>query len=468
MVIPKRMHSLADKAIGILLCTMAILVICGEWGIAGWASLLTPVLAALLIALLTFQVRLSRKAFVGVALFLSVALAFTHPDWQATIFRGLKSAAFIGTFFAALSTLRTVAATSPAIARAGAFLAGQRPGKRYAALTVGGQAFALLLNYGSIQLLGALAIANAKTEPNTEIRDHRIRRMLLAIQRAFISTLPWSPLSFAVVISTTVIPNTSWAQILVPGLVTSSIVAGIGWGLDTLFKPRLTVTPQRTEPEGTWATMLPLAALLGILVVGVIGLSRLTDVRVVGLVAVLVPAIALVWMVIQHWSQTPFSYVFKRVKLYVFEELPSYRGELILLMMAGYIGTVGSQLLGPIMADVGLDLTLLPPWLLLVSFVWIIPIAGQVGMNPILVVTLIAPQIPSAETLGVDSTALVVALTSGWVMSGASSPFTATTLLIGSFAGISARRVGLVWNGVYTMICCSVLSLWVLFYAYLV
>ncbi len=468
MVIPKRMHSLADKAIGILLCTMAILVICGEWGIAGWASLLTPVLAALLIALLTFQVRLSRKAFVGVALFLSVALAFTHPDWQATIFRGLKSAAFIGTFFAALSTLRTVAATSPAIARAGAFLAGQRPGKRYAALTVGGQAFALLLNYGSIQLLGALAIANAKTEPNTEIRDHRIRRMLLAIQRAFISTLPWSPLSFAVVISTTVIPNTSWAQILVPGLVTSSIVAGIGWGLDTLFKPRLTVTPQRTEPEGTWATMLPLAALLGILVVGVIGLSRLTDVRVVGLVAVLVPAIALVWMVIQHWSQTPFSYVFKRVKLYVFEELPSYRGELILLMMAGYIGTVGSQLLGPIMADVGLDLTLLPPWLLLVSFVWIIPIAGQVGMNPILVVTLIAPQIPSAATLGVDSTALVVALTSGWVMSGASSPFTATTLLIGSFAGISARRVGLVWNGVYTMICCSVLSLWVLFYAYLV
>ncbi len=101
------------------------------------------------------------------------------------------------------------------------------------------------------------------------------------------------------------------------------------------------------------------------------------------------------------------------------------------------------------------------------SFVWIIPFAGQLGMNPILIVTLIAPLIPSAASLGVDPTALVVALTAGWVMSAASSPFTATTLLIGSFAGVSARHVGLVWNGTFTIVCCFVLSLWVLIYAFI-
>lgn len=461
------MRVVADKAIGVLLLLITILVICAEWGLAVRANFLTPALMLVLVIILTVQVRLSRKMFVAVAVALSFALMMTNPNWREIILQGSAAAAFIGAFFAALSTLRTVAATSPAIERAGTFLAGQRPGKRYGALTIGGQAFALLLNYGSIQLLGALAMSNARTEPNAEIRDHRIRRMLLAIQRGFISTLPWSPLSFAIAISTTVIPNTSWTQVLVPGLITSCIVAGIGWAMDSIFKPRLSVTPLRSDPPGTWMTMLPLILLLAILIAGVVGLNAVTNVRIVGLVAVLVPAIAVAWLVIQHWSEAPLASVAGRISTYVLQEIPTYRGELILLMMAGYIGTVGSQLLAPVMVNAGLDLSSLPTWLVLVSFVWIIPLAGQIGMNPILIVTLIAPLIPEAASLGVDPTVLVIALTAGWAMSGASSPFTATTLLIGSFAGISARRVGLVWNGVFTVICCSALSLWVLFYAFI-
>jgi hypothetical protein len=309
-------------------------------------------------------------------------------------------------------------------------------------------------------------MANANAESNAEIRGHRIRRMLLAIQRAFVSTLPWSPLSFAMAISISVIPDTSWTQALVPGLVTSFILAGIGWGLDTVFKPRLTVTPTRGAPRETWAAMMPLLVLLAVLVIGVVALHALTDVRIVGLVAVLVPAIALVWMVIQHWSDAPFRNTAARIRDYAMKELPGYRGELVLLMMAGYIGTVGSQLLAPVMITAGLDLSTLPPWVILVSFVWIIPLAGQIGMNPILAVTLIAPLIPEAASLGVQPTALVVALTSGWALSTASSPFTATTLLIGSFAGISAIRVGLVWNGVYSIACGLALSLWVFVYAF--
>lgn len=461
-------HSLTDKISGLLLSAVTVLVICAEWGLIAWAEPLKMGLVLALVLVLTVQVRMARKAFVLVAVGLSVALVLTKPDWPTVIANGLNAAAFIGAFFAALSTLRNVAETSPAIQRAGTFLAQQRPGRRYAALTLGGQAFALLLNYGSIQLLGALAMAHAKTEPNAEIRGHRIKRMLLAIQRAFVSTLPWSPLSFAMAISISLIPNTSWSQALIPGLVTSVILAGIGWGLDTIFKPRLTMTPVLADPSGTWATMLPLFALMSVLVVGVVSLHEISDVRIVGLVAVLVPAIALVWMLIQHWSSAPVKSTFYRLRTYVFQELPAYRNELILLMMAGYIGTVGSQLLGPLMIAAGLDLSTLPPWVILVAFVWIIPLAGQIGMNPILAVTLIAPLIPDAASLGVQPTALVVALTAGWALSGASSPFTATTMLIGSFAGISALRVGLVWNGFYTLICGLALSLWVLIYAFII
>ncbi|MEO3413104.1 hypothetical protein AAFO92_00470 [Roseovarius sp. CAU 1744] len=460
------MSARADKAAGLLLCMITVLVICKEWGLASWTQPAKPILLLALILILFVQVRLSRKAFVAVAVAISIALMVTNPDWLAIVLRGLETAAFIGAFFAALSTLRSVAEASPAIQRAGTFLAGQPPGRRYAALTVGGQAFALLLNYGSLQLLGALATANARTEPNDEIRGHRIRRMLLAIQRSFVSTLPWSPLSFAMAISISVIPGTSWSQALVPGLVSSCLLAGIGWALDSLFKPRLTVTPMRTQPEGTWSTMLPLVALLAVLVVGVVVLSALTDVRIVGIVAVLVPCIAFVWMLIQHKADRPLAITVSRFKTYVLHELPGYRGELILLMMAGYIGTTGSQLFEPLMLGIGFDPSLLPAWVILVSFVWIIPLAGQIGMNPILAVTLIAPLIPGAAELGVQPTAIAAALTAGWALSGASSPFTATTLLIGSFAGISALRVGLVWNGAYTLICGVALSLWVVTYAF--
>lgn len=461
-----RSRSLADKVSGVLLCVITVLVICNEWGLARWSEPAKPLLVLLLVPILAAQVRLTRQAFVAVGVLLSLALAATNPGWRAIAVEGLVTSAFIGAFFTALSTLRTVAETSPAIQRAGAFLAGQRPGRRYAALTAGGQAFALLLNYGSLQLLGALAMANAKLEPNAEVRAHRIRRMLLAIQRAFVSTLPWSPLSFAMAISISVIPGTSWSQAMLPGLVSSLILVGIGWALDAVFKPRLAAVPIRTEPQGTWALMLPLLALLAVLVVSVVGLAQLTQVRIVGLVAVVVPCIALVWMVIQHRSDAPLAHVAGRIRDYVLTELPGYRGELVLLMMAGYIGTVGAQLVGPLMLRAGLDLSTVPSWLILVSFVWIIPLAGQVGMNPILAVTLLGPLIPEAASLGVTPTALVVALTAGWALSGASSPFTATTLLIGHFAGISAQRVGLIWNGVYTLICGVVLCFWVLIHAF--
>ncbi|NEK23794.1 hypothetical protein GV827_15460 [Sulfitobacter sp. JBTF-M27] len=461
-----KVDTLANKVAGLLLCVITALVVCKEWGLADWTQSVKPVLTLALVSIFVVQVRWSRKAFIAVALLISIALAVTDSDWLGIVVRGLETAAFIGAFFAALSTLRNVAETSPAIQRAGRFLAGQPPGRRYAALTGGGQAFALLLNYGSLQLLGALATANAKTEPNEEIREHRMRRMLLAVQRAFVSTLPWSPLSFAMAITISVIPDTSWAQALLPGLVSSCLLAGIGWGLDTVFKPRLTVTPVRTKPEGTWATMLPLAFLLVVLVLGVVSLNSLTNVRIVGIVAVLVPCIAMAWLLIQHWTDRPFATAGSRLKTYVLRELPGYRGELTLLMMAGFIGTTGSHLFGPLVQAAGFDPSSIPAWMILVSFVWIIPLAGQIGMNPILAVTLTAPLIPGAADLGVQPTAIVVAITSGWALSGASSPFTATTLLIGSFANITAHRVGLVWNGAYTLICGCALSLWVVIFAF--
>jgi hypothetical protein len=51
---------------------------------------------------------------------------------------------------------------------------------------------------------------------------------------------------------------------------------------------------------------------------------------------------------------------------------------------------------------------------ILVTFVWLIALAGQLGTNPISAVMLIGPLIPGAECHGVTPTAIVVALAAGW------------------------------------------------------
>lgn len=449
-----------------LLVALTALVALTEWG-ADWPGAVVPVLVVAIVALLALRVRASRKAFVAVGAGLSLWLVLSDPEWQAVLLRGCYSAGFIGAFFTALSTLRNVAETSPAIGQAGQFLAGQPPGRRYAALTLGGQLFALLLSYGAITLLGSLATTSAAAEPDPVIRSHRRRRMLLAIQRGFISSLTWSPLAFSLAITTALIPGASWAGMVVPGLVSTVIMAGTGWALDTIFKPRLTVAaPSRTGSSGSWRQISPLLFLLGLFGVVVGGLHWATGIRIVGVVMVVVPAIAAIWAAIQHaGGGLEFSFA-KRMRDYLAIDLPGYRGELTLLMMAGYIGTVGAPLLAPLVARSGLDPALLPGWAVLVALVWIVPVLGQLGMNPILAVTLIAPLIPGAEVLGVSPAAIVIAITAGWAMSGATSPFTATTLLVGSFGQVSAPHVGLRWNGVYLLVVGVLLTVWVLVYGF--
>mgnify|MGYP006193994509 CR=1 FL=1 len=160
--------------------------------------------------------------------------------------------------------------------------------------------------------------------------------------------------------------------------------------------------------------MAPLAILLAVIIASIGVLFLLTGIRVVGLVLVIVPCVSVVWVMLQTRGAGPHGMgggMSQRLSDFAFTELPSLRGEIILLMMAGYIGTVGSALLEPTFAGLGWDLAVLPTWLILVGLVWLIPLAGQIGMNPIMAVTLIAPLIPSAQALGVSPSAIIVAIT---------------------------------------------------------
>ncbi|MCE5973117.1 hypothetical protein LZA78_06475 [Sinirhodobacter sp. WL0062] len=135
-------------------------------------------------------------------------------------------------------------------------------------------------------------------------------------------------------------------------------------------------------------------------------------------------------------------------------------------MSAGYIGVVGAAILGPALSRAGLDLAVIPAWLLLLGLLWIMPVMGQMGANPILTMSLVAPLLPPAAEIGIEPAALAVALLCGWAMTGLTSPFTATNLLIGRFGAIRTIDVGWVWNRSYFLITVTLLSVWTLIHAY--
>ena len=451
--------TLTDRLAGMSLVAVTVLMALADWTRLPGAADAAAALCVVVLALLTPKVRPSRQVFVMIALVLAAIAAMTRGDALGLIDRALQTAAFVAAFFTALTTLRHAADGSPSIQACGTYLATQPPGRRYMSLTIGGQLFSLILNYGAISLLGSLALAGSRHEVQPEIVAIRTRRMLLAIQRGFVSTLPWSPLAFSTAITTVLVPGASWTDALLPCLVSGVILAALGWALDTVFKPKLPgPRPPPLPPVGHWTSLRPLVVLLAILITGVAALHAATQVRVVGIVVVLVPLIAAVW-VLQQQGRAGLR---APAASYVSGDLIGYRNELVLLMMAGFIGTVGAALAVPLVAASGLDLAAVPAPLLLIGLVWIVPLTGQLGMNPILSVSILAPMLPDAAALGVSPAVIVTAITSGWALTAASSPFTATTLMVGSFGGVSAKRVGLVWNGAYTLIAGVLLSAWIL------
>ncbi len=429
-------------------------------------------LALAAIAAFALADRAAPVSFVLVGLTLVALAALSRPDWWAGTWSAVGRGSFVMALYTALTAIRIAATGSAEIVDCGRFLASQRPGLRYIALSIGGHLFGLILLYGSIALLGGLSTASTRQEPDPELRRHRLRRMLVAINRGFAATLCWSPLGFSMAITLALVPGASWNNVVLPCAVNAVLMIGLGWGLDTLFKPRLSQpVPPRAAPSGTWLHHLrPLLVLLGAIVAGVVLLHNLAGVDVVGAVMSCVPALAVIWI----WRQGrgipggPMRHLSAQVNEFIRRELPGCGGQILLLFMAAFIGSLGAFLLVPLLPRLGLDLSVLPGWLIVVAMVWLVPLTGQLGMNPILSVSMILPILPTPEVMGVPPAALVAAVTGGWAISGTTSPFTASVMLVGGFGGLPARQAGLRWNGPYALCVGCAISLWVLILIWLI
>jgi hypothetical protein len=181
-------------------------------------------------------------------------------------------------------------------------------------------------------------------------------------------------------------------------------------------------------------------------------------------VMVSVPLIAMIWIYVQLTSRgsiRALRLAIRRYRRHVRGAFPSYRNEVALLWSAAVIGGTAAVLLEPFIGGGIEDFIALAPWALPMSCLWLVVIAGQLGMNPILTVTILGSLMPDVTAFGIPAVAIAVGITGGWALTGASSPFTATTVLVGRISGARPIAVGLQWNGVYTIIGGALISFYV-------
>lgn len=400
------------------------------------------------------RVRWSRQAFLVVAVALSAyALAMRDDGWDLVVVAG-SAGAFVIAFFIALSSLRAASSTSPAIRACGLYLASRTPSLRYLALALGGHMFSLMLNYGSIPLLGNL-VEQSETGPDgTYGNPVRVRRMLLAIQRGFSTTLCWSPLAFSMAVGPTVVAGSSWEGTALMGAGAALLLGAVGWGVDLWFKPpRPPHAPPPPPPSGSWRSLLPLGVLLVVIFSAIALVQVATGLRTNVAVLLVVPLVSAGWIAVQAGRTSGLRAVpgglRSRVAGYFTGELDGYCGEILLLSMAGYIGKLGGFLAQPLVTGHLIDLGALPPWMILAGLVLAMPLAGQLGMHPILAASLIGPLLPDAHLLGISPDLMLLAMCVGWAFGAVSCPFTATVLLVAVMGRVSALTVGWRWNGVY-------------------
>lgn len=371
--------------------------------------------------------------------------------------------AFFTFFLMSMDILRTAAMSSPMVLESGKTIVSQPPGRRYAMITIGGHLFSILLNLGSITLLGAMNRRSIEENPDGEtewVQEIRLQRMTLALLRGFTAFTMWAPTSVTTIVVLSSIPDLDWFSFAPIGLAAVAAYLSFGWLLDRLSHPRRTIT--QAEPlSKVLITLLPMTTLTISILLLALCVSWFVNVRLIAALFLSVPVVGLVWMFRQNLNVSataPASATAKRLVTQVLPDLVTLRSELAILAAAGFIAAllphqIDTDQLGQMVSGLGLT-----EGMLLVALLWFSALTAPVGLNPIISVAVgieVVSHLP-----GFDFNPYLVALGGiwAWGVATGSSPLGATTRISGRTINRSPALIGLVWNRAFTLFFLAIAS----------
>ncbi len=361
------------------------------------------------------------------------------PDPLAAWVAAWRRAAAYAAFFLALGALRLCAQHSVVIRRCGAQLLGQPPGRRYLAMSAGGHLFSIILSYGAIDLLGSmLRDAHAKARG----------RMMLAAYRGFGTMNCWSPLNIMTAVVSAAVPGANLLPLLPAGFAVAMLMLAMGVWLDG----RLPVVDETARPSRErWTIHVAAVGLVALVSALSWGVGNIFGVGLSTGVTASVPAVALVWAMVQ----TRFRVWSRLVEFHA--GLPGFRGEAGVLAAGGFLGVA----LGMALPAGGMApwLTMLPPLAIPLLVPVLLLATGLVGLNPIAIVAVIGAAVPDPQALGVAPSVLAFACMLGWGVGVGMTPMSASAIATARWSESDPITVTTVWNRDFTALALVLASL---------
>jgi len=410
--------------------------------------------------------RLPREGYImaaGFATIGAIALPFAS-DWSAAVRAGLDKAALYAGFTAAVGFLRGAAQTSPLVARCGAHLLAQPPGRRYGALAFGAHLYGVILTFGAVELLGAMVkrantLAAAGGDP--AVQRLRERRMLNAVYRGFVTTTHWSPLTVMLAVVLSQLPMLSWREVVPQGFASAMALTLLGWAIDRASAARrATRAGPRPESPDRWTVHIPVFFLvLAVFALGA-AIEQVLRVSMVVGVMIAVPSVTAAWLLQQARGQgggastasgAALGAAGRRLVRHAVAIFPAQRMEILVLGGAGFVGAlVGAAISAGAAANLAGSLAAAPLGVAL-AIPFLVAALGQVAVNPILSVTMLGAVLGDPRAWGLDPRQLAYAYTAGWCMATSSSPYVAVAVIMGRLTGTSAFRAASIGNAGYTL-----------------
>ncbi len=390
----------------------------------------------------------------------SVAAALLlHPDPGPVLLASAVKGAGFASLILALGFLQAPASHSHLVHRCGEFLINQGPSRRYAALTVGGHLFGIVLNLGALSLLGGMmkrsnTLEQAGGDPS--IVALRSERMSLAMLRGFSTSTLWSPTTLTVTVSLTLVPDGLWLSVLPIGLSMAALLLFLGYVQDRIqHPPRARARALSYHTDLTLReTLLPLAGLVALVLAIIIAAQQTTGLPLGTVVMLIVPLFSLGWMFWQvkgRKLRLALGVTLRHAGRHCAEKMPKSRYEVVSLSCGGIVGGCLAALIPPGALGDLLNYLGLPPVALLIAVFWVVVIGAQISINPIITVPLLGTAIMQMHPMPVSAFALLLTLITGWTMFTLLSPFSASALILANIAEESPRTIVHRWNGPFAL-----------------
>ena len=422
-------------------------------------------IVVLLLYLMTLKGQLTRmaKGLLCAAGVLTLLALWRSPTPGQLLFEASGRFAFFATFVVALSMLRLPAYRSRLVRRCGQSMLLQPPSRRYPILSLGSALFGIILNIGVLNLFAAM-IEKSNTlsaaQGRAWVREARQRRMMLALLRGFSLAPLISPMGIGVAVVLSSLPQVTWPQLAPYILGAAALIFMAGWAVDYFTGPHPPANKTYVTPS-----LRPLAQ-FSVLLIGIVALvfsiAWLLELRLPIAALLGAPTGALLWLAWQR-RRLGFGGLPAAITA-VHRQLPwllsPSANEIVVLGAAGYlghvcVGLVDTQQLAPLLA-------VLDPLGTLNAVLAMLMVVGlaQIGVNPIVTVTLLVGLLPTMGIEGLTPELIGASLMVGWALALMSSPMTASMLILSRFTGVPATRIGYRWNGRFLVAAIPLLALW--------